>query len=395
MPLTPYQRKVRNKMMKKILLTSLLMGASKYALAIASCSTTVPVNNFTATLSPGDISIGPDASLGHVIYQLNFNDPGIPADTAVCGPPPFSVPQILSYSRNPLPLSNWNANPFAGRVYQTSIPGVGMAVSSDLTNQALPTTAYTTSNNSSGGVVRFGVKINAVLTFIKIGPITPGSINGSQLPTVQLDLGPSPTVSGTTRIYNLSFAGILNITTPTCTTPDVFVPLGSYDVKTFTGFGYTTAWRPVPITLTNCGQFNGVYNANFPVVSTGTGASTITGNGGNGGNAISISFSPTAPLLSAPPLTNVMEVRSNNGSPAATGIGIQMGNGDPSVNGQINPLRFNYSNSSGSSSGAYEFPRKGTGNSFVNVFSARYIQVSENVTPGRADGSVVFTVTYR
>ncbi|MGP2423774.1 fimbrial protein [Yersinia sp. 2538 StPb PI] len=362
--------------LNKLILLSALLSCSQYALAVATC-TVKPARNFVATLAPGNVTVGPDMPNGTVIYRLNFNDPGTATDFAVCNPGPFNVPQVLDFATKPLVLSSWSGSPFPGRVYQTSVPGIGVAIWSDLSNQALPTTAYVTKHTGTGAF-SFNVRINTVLSFIKIGNVSPGTINGSQLPTVKLDFGADPTLTGMPiRIYNLSFNGSLNIVSKTCTTPDVNVAMGSFEVsKYFTGIGSTTPWKDASINLTNCPVFHGYFNDSSYNTSPGSGSTTV---GQPINNTLSVKLTPATAILNSS--NGIFAIDSSNAS-AAKGVGIQLGYGATSSPSLLD-FSKNITVSLTSSQQSVKIP-----------LSARYYQTASTVSPGRADGKVVFLINY-
>lgn len=365
----------------KIMLSGLLLGCSQHALALATCTANIAVRNFVANLAPSNITVGTDVPNGAVIYRLDFRDPGTATNAFLCGPGPFSAPQILEYNSTPMPLANWTGTPFPNRVYQTSVPGIGVAVSSDLTNQALPTTAYTTTYTTAGSMYNFNIRINAVLSLIKTGTVSPGTITGATLPTVRLNLGPDATLSNAAiRVYNLSFTGSLNIVSKTCTTPDVNVAMGSYEIsKYFTGIGSTTPWKDASINLLNCPVFYGYYNNTSYNTSPGSDATTVNQ---AVRNTLMVQLSPATPMLNA----NTFFINSSTSAPAATGVGIQMASGLPQQASSSSLVDFQKITT---------IPLTSDQGSTVQIpLSARYIQIASTATPGRADGKVVFLINY-
>ncbi|WP_337264247.1 MULTISPECIES: fimbrial protein [unclassified Serratia (in: enterobacteria)] len=364
--------------LKKIILGSVLLSCSQYVFSAATCSAnSFTARDFVTTLAPANITVGPDMPNGTVIYRLDFKDPGTSASSFTCGAGAFSVPQNLEYNSTPMPLASWNGTPFPNRVYQTSVPGIGVAISSDLSNQAIPTTAFTTTYSGTG-YYSFSIRINAVLSLIKIGAVSPGTITGGSLPTVRLNLGPDPSVSNSViRIYNLSYAGSLNIVSQTCTTPDVNVPLGSYETSIFNAVGTATPWMDASIVLNNCPRFYGYYNNTSFNTSPGSGATTVNT---AVANVLNVNLTPQNSIWDT--ARGIMNVTSSTGS--ATGVGIQLAWGDKSASPQ--PMNWNQT---------YSYtPGNSTATTFKIPLSARYYQTSNAVTPGRADGKVTFTINY-
>ncbi|WP_143712087.1 fimbrial protein [Yersinia intermedia] len=366
---------------RKFIFGCMVLGCSQHALALATCNLNGPAANFTANLTPASITVGPDIPNGTVIYRLDFKSPGAPPiPQLTCGPAPYTSPETLKYSSNPLPLASWSGSPFPGQVYQTQVPGIGVVLWSDLNNQALPTIPYTTYRT---GTLYWNAypRINVVLSLIKIGPVAPGSINGSMLPTVQSDMGSDPTLTNPPlRMYNLQYIGSLNIVSQTCTTPDVNVMMGQYETsKSFKGIGSVTPWIDASITLTGCPAFYGYYNNSSPNVSSGSsGLSTV---GLSVKNILNVQLNPTYTILDAP--NGIIAISST--ASAATGIGLQLGWGAAGTPPKLVNLSTN----------SYDFSPTNTGGGTMKIpLSARYYQTKAVVTPGRADSKLTFTINY-
>ncbi|MEH3481092.1 MULTISPECIES: fimbrial protein [Enterobacter] len=360
------------------MVTCVSLAGMQNANAITTCTlpASVPVN-YTVPLAPQNITVGPDIPNGTVIYRLNFNQPVI--DGFVCSTPQggsFSLPQRLDYTSLPMPLANWSGTPFPGKVYNTSVPGIGVVAWNDLSNQALPTVAFTTT--STGGDFSFWVRINTVLSFIKIGPVSPGVISGASLPKVHLDFAADPSVAGTSkRIYNLSYTGSINVVSQTCSTPDVNVSLGSYHVSKFTGKGSTTPWVDSSIVIRNCPRFYGYFNNSNFNTSAGAG-STAVGNAET--NILSVSLTPQNAVLDS--TRGIMALATS--TDAAKGVGIQLGWGEATAA----PNLVNFSQTQN-----YAMPNN-TQTDFRFPLVARYYQTDSVVSPGKANGKLTFTINY-
>lgn len=369
---------IREELIKPLKYLITVLGAlitySPHVYALGTCSTLPPglPMNYTVPLAPQNITVGPDMPVGTVVYRVNFNHPTINGFTCGLGTT-FSFPQRLSYTSNPMPLSSWSGNPFPGRVYNTSVPGIGVAAWSDNNNTALPTDAWVVSN-----INNFYVRINVILSFIKIGQVSPGTITAASLPSIQLDFAPDPSMTGfPIRIYNLKYSGTINVVSQTCTTPDVNVSLGSYETSIFNAVGTVTPWIDASIVLNNCPRFYGYYNdASY---NNSTGAGTTTTNTAVA-NTLNVKLTPQNSIWNT--ANGIMNVTSGTGS--ATGIGIQLAWGDKSGSPQPMNWSSNYNYTPGNT----------TATTFKIPLSARYYQTSNTVTPGRANGNVTFTINY-
>lgn len=379
------------------LLSSLVLLFSYSVQAQVTCKAfdaSIPRTD-TIQLAPMNISAGVDMPNGTVLYRGSWYG-AAPGYQTTCSTTTLQATYNFTFNLGimsaPLALSNWNSSPYSGQVYQTGIPGIGVAIT-DGTNAvsigapfanggvrtSQPMTATTGNNNYVNGSTRY-------INLIKIGTISPGSysLTAANLPTVKLfydNAAGSPTVTGFPIVSNiLKFQGTLTISAQTCTTPDVVVPLGSFDInKNFTGIGKTTPWVKTNFALQNCPTFYGYYN-NTNVAALFDygqgGASTIPA---STNNTLHIKVAPNTPMVNASNGTIAIDTSSPT---SASGVGIQLGWGDPS------PTPFNLNNDQ-----IITLPKDGSKNIAIPL-AARYIQTAAKVTPGRADGKVTFTISY-
>ncbi|WP_236849214.1 fimbrial protein [Chania multitudinisentens] len=290
----------------------------------------------------------------------------------------------------PYPLSGLNTGPFAGAVYQTNIPGIGVAISR-YNNRAAATLGamgYRDEDivvGTSGGAVTFGGATRYV-SLIKIGSLTPGSysLSAASLPTASDQAVNSRTgaaVQGLPIVLNrVTFQGNLTISTQTCTTPDVNVSMGSYDIHdSLKGINSTTPWIDASILLNNCPTFHGFYNqTNTSLMmdfSTGSGNTTTSIN-----NSIGVRLTPTGDVIDA--ANGIIAIDS--APDAASGVGIQIGWGENSQT----PVPFNFA-----AEKTVILPKDGSPTIRVPL-AARYIQTAARPTPGKANGKTVFTINY-
>ncbi|MFN3071849.1 fimbrial protein [Serratia sp. J2] len=348
----------------------------------------------TIQLAPMNISAGVDMPNGTMLYRGSWFGGTSAGYHITCTTP--TVPDSYNFTFNlgiataPLPLASWTGSPFGGKTYQSGIPGIGVAINDNgnaVTIDA-PFANGGTRTQAMTGTTNYNRVISSTryINLVKIGPIAPGSytLSAANLPTAKLfyDNAPgSPNVVGFPIISNiLKFQGTLTVSAQTCATPDVVVPLGSFDAnKTFTGVGTTTLWVKTNLALQNCPTFYGYYN-NQNVVKmfdySQGGASTIPASTSNN---VGIRLVPNTSVVNA--ANGIMAIDASSSS-AASGVGIQLGWGD------VNPTPFNLSNEQ-----LMVLPKDGSKNIAIPL-SARYIQTASTVTPGRADGKVTFTINY-
>lgn len=389
--------------MKRIILRTvgllLLMVASNSALAVVACSA---VSGSSRTdivqLTPAAISAGADIPLGTVIYQGRWisGETGISVMDCTSTVDPASIWLNVAWSieQAPLALANWSGSPFGGAVYETGIPGIGIAISrsnnGDAAKVGVPNYQFPGDIEypiTGGHLKPYMANRVIYVSLIKIGAITPGNhvLDSSKLPVAGLAIVNPLSHASTTglpiTVTRVQFHGQLTISAQTCTTPDVNVNLGSYDTRDyFTGQGVTTPWIDASITMTNCPTFYGFYNAANSILmfdyTTGTGLLTNSTN-----NSIGVRLTPATSVIDA---TNGIMAIDSTVSGAASGVGIQLGWGLSSQT----PTLFNFSTEQ-----TMTLPKDGSTTLRVPL-SARYIQTATTVSPGKANGKVTFTINY-
>jgi len=342
----------------------------------------------TYALTPGTLSAGPDMPLGSIIYNMTWNDNNIGnqiiCNTDIATGETATTPGLsLGVDTTPYPLSSWTGSPFPGKVYSTNIPGIGFAVwqnGNAATKQSpLISGPYTITIEKSTTTTNVGSGAPIDVSLIKIGNTPPGqyTINASTFPVVTRFWPASSVLANTVISRRIAFTGTLTVAAQTCTTPDVNVGLGSYDVSSFNNSGSSTPWVDASITLTNCPVFQGYYpNATNSVKITGSTATPPAPKN----NQFGVILSPVNGVIDA--ANGIMNVTPTAHS--AKGIGIQIANGTTSSVGQF----FNMSMES-----KINAPTNGRATISIPLV-ARYIKTDTTVTPGRADGKVTFTINY-
>lgn len=374
------------------LLGGMVFLLSNAAQALIQCSAG-PMPSHTVPVTPGTLSVGPDMPVGSIIYQgkmgsgVNENSgyilckntpgPNVPGES-------FTYTTFYNVSNTPRPLSSWNSSPYAGKVYETGIPGVGVAmvVAGRAITASAPiqftstTTMYADGQNKKIGIIEIDFML------IKIGTIPPGSFNisAAQFPTFSISRSGDATgnvVPFNHPLVNYNFSGTLQFTQPSCVTPDVNVALGSHEVATFSAAGSATPWQNFNIQLTHCPKFSGYYNSSsYPVLFNPSG-STRTPDTVN--NNFGLKLSPTSSIINN--ANGIMAVTP--GTNVASGVGIQIAYGTTS-----SPEPFVFSEEK-------KLALAKDGESTVTVpMLARYIKTDTTVSPGRADGKVTFTINY-
>ncbi|WP_237736902.1 fimbrial protein [Serratia fonticola] len=377
----------------------LLTAASSASWAAVTVTLNTGVQTVVVPLSPPQISAGVDVPVGTVLYQASL----IMKDGSMTIRWPASdVGKYLYYttsafvSNTPKPLANLTTGPYANAVYQTGIPGIGVAILSASGTPLTTTARYVEAQNLlgselSGLLNHSGASNVRNVVLVKTGPLTPGTYtaSGANFPTVTQGMDVSQTshtnaaATSGLPVYDwiFSFQGSITVSAQTCTTPDVAVTLGTYAIaEKFRALNSTTPWIDASVALINCPRFYGFYNStNAPLLmnyNTGTGISTTSLN-----NSIGVRLTPATSVVDA--ANGIMAIDSTVVG-AASGVGIQLGWGDSSQT----PTLFNFA-----AEKTITLPKDGTSTIRVPL-SARYIQTATTPTPGKANGKVTFTISY-
>lgn len=363
--------------MRFITLTIFILLSLLVKTALASCSINTPTKTVPMPLQLSTMTAGAEIPNGTQLYYQTYNlDLTVDGVQSTCtGSGAFNAHYLLTNTG--IGLASWNGI-YAGKVYKTSVPGIGVYIHQGTNgSQALPMrkTLYPGSANALGSCT--GTSCRAFKGFdrwdialIKIGTIYPGIIRGSQLPCVQVyytNESPSPA----SMVENVCFTGNINVLSATCVTPDVNVNLGRHEATVFNKKGSTTSWVDSSIKLTGCPTFRG-YDSKGSWYADGSGTNTA---GTLQNNALELRFTPTTEVIDS--AKGVVAVTKSSSS--ATGVGIQIGD-------KNTPLDLRISKRYVQGLGA-------TGNVTLPLV-ARYIQTGDTVTPGAANGTITFTINY-
>lgn len=350
--------------------------------AMASCTINVPTATNPMPLQLGNITVGADLADGTVLYtqtyNLNFN-PGGGNYIAVTCSTPGQVMANYTLTQNPLPLSSWGSGQYTGKVYETGVPGIGVYIHQGVNGAAIipaskPAASSDASNCATGKCVVTGNFKRWDVFFVKTGPVSSGTIIGANLPCVGVNYT-NDINSSDNQVENICMTGTVNIVASTCKTPDVTVPMGKYDVSTFSGEGSATKWVNASIKLTDCPVYYG-RGSRGSWYADGSG----TDNSGTPvKNSISVKLMPANPVINSS--QGIFDLSKIAGS--ASGVGIQLAYGTES-----SPELVNFG-----AQKTFEMDNGSNGISEIPLI-ARYIQTSANVTPGIANSAVTFMISY-
>lgn len=278
---------------------------------------------------------------------------------------------VYGYKQNPLPETAPGS-----QIYETGIAGLGIRFSTS-DNFRYTYTRIVNGCGAAGGCDAAGIwSMNSYFELVKTGDIAGGSISASDLPTIYHAFGH---YDGMVEMYEVNFSGTLTTTTPTCdvspASTSMTVNLGKYDVSDFSSPGSGTQWKNSSIILQNCGIFSG---------DTSTSIATFDGAGNTAitaltNNSVDVTLTPLDGNVDA--ANGIMAITDNPA--AAVGVGIQL-SASANVSGKIN-LDAPYT---------YPLPKDGSPSITIPLF-ARYIQTGSQVFAGKANGTLIFTLSYR
>lgn len=366
--------------MKKILfnycLTLIsLVGISQEVLAVCTLNPATAAN-YTAPLQAQNITVGRDVPLGGVIYQqfvqVNNAAAGL---TMRC--PTGTVQRHLRIVAKPLPLSKWNTGRYAGKVYETDVPGIGVAIVNQGRIFPFEGDSWVQSGSDFYGTVY--TLSNYEIYLIKISDtVGSGVIRGNRLPS--FDMGYSHGGSNTVYITG-GFSGFMNVVSRTCQTPNVDVPMG--ELKLEQAKNDNAPWINFIITLKNCPAFYGTRGGGWPETpSNDTTKSPANYLGIMQSNTIRVNLKGTIPPINAN--LGILALNPVSSGPVASGIGIQI---TDSYNA---PIRLAPGNSLDSEIST----REEEGRTYTIPLSARYRQTSNVIKPGKANATAEFTIIY-
>ncbi|MBO9537921.1 fimbrial protein [Herbaspirillum sp.] len=317
-----------------------------------------------APLTITALTIGPDVPYGTVLYNQTLHARG--SYVLYCPAAVTSLVNNLTLPVRPRVLSSWNTGRFAGKVYETGVAGIGVAIWRG--GSVFPDSF--TSNNP--GNYTWYIPDAFDISLVKIGPISPGIIVGSNLPTAQFD------INGI-GLARTRFTGNIRIVSQTCTTPDVIVPLGDYKVSDFPTVGNATPWKDFSIRLQNCPAF---YGGSATLHNTDSATGWVESNKTVNPNVLQFSLEATNGTTALFPGT-VRLSPAASGPASATGIGVQI------VDQSLTPVKFLTLMPTNIT------PTDVSGASYTIPLQARYIRIAGALAPGPANTAVTFTINYQ
>lgn len=235
-------------------------------------------------------------------------------------------------------LTQWaTLSGYGNGVYNTNLPGVGLRLSGTSSGKPLPYESSYPYNARGSWASIPGDGIKGEL--IKTGDITSGTLTNGVLARAS--------VVNQFYFANVTLNGTNTVKSEACTvtTPSVDVPMGDHDKSEFSGAGSTTNWVSFDIGLT-CDI----------------------------GARINVRIDATADASAGS--QGVMQLDSGG----ASGVGIQLHYRPDDAAVQYGQERFYWQSVYGDD---------------IVQLKARYYQTAGTITPGAANGTATFTLTYK
>lgn len=320
--------------------------------------------NITMPMSHNSISGGVDVAVGTILFKMTYRSAIDKAKITCNTTGRWYIERGITST--PLALSTYSDSNYP-TVYESGLPGIGIAIGS------FPSTQDTTGVMCITGRTYCDYGLYSGLAFdlliIKTGDITSGTLNATSFPSIYIAVGKNE--ENMVKIAYLNFSGSIELTQPTCVSPDKQVDLGKWTISRFTGKGSTTPWVDSSIKLTNCGNFKGMVTGANTWNEKGTGVPAIAAP-----NNWSVSFSSVYGDIDA--ANGIISVAQDAGS--ATGVGIQLGD---TQTGQPVNLTTSLTGQLAENVTEQEIPLR-----------ARIIQTEDSVTPGAIISKVLFNISY-
>jgi len=304
--------------------------------ARASCSyiNGYAPQNYTLQL-PSTISVPRNAVPGQILANINL--PANPAVTPFASCNGGNATRTLS-----APTVAAGSIPY---VYQTNVPGIGLAFYDYWPSQAATRYwGYTGSQEATGTM---DWTWNSTLLGVQVvvtGPVSGGSVTNVAGVTANF------AIAGL-QIATLQAVGHPSIIVVACTTPNVTVNMGNHRLSEMAAVGSTTSSTSFNILLNSCPS---------------------------GLNGITYELDPTTTIVAG----TGNSVVTLDGSSTASGVGLQVldGNGNPFALGT--PVTFTGYNQS-------------TGGNYAIPLKARYYRTTSAANVGSANTAITFIMTYQ
>ncbi|HEY4145416.1 fimbrial protein [Pinirhizobacter sp.] len=363
-PKYPLIHRHRWKSLVAMSLAGWMLGVAKPALA--ACVYAAPATGGVpiANLISGNIMAGRDLPIGAVLGR-SAGSSTVPSIQILCEAGTYQVRRLELTT--PYPRSTFQPPAYRGNVFDTPIPGVGVAFVS-ASGIGFPGDSGVATYDKTTTIAFSGSWASYNISFIKTASVVgTGVIRAQDLPT--FELVQSEGGRSLLQVFRTTVTGQVAVASRTCRTPDVTRDLGTHNLNELGNVGATTSWVDVPVQLLDCPAFFGSYQMTY---NGDDGSSTLT----QVRNVINYRVDPLTPAVDAP--RGIMSLAPGG----ATGIGVQLSdsNEQPVSLSQVQPSNI--------ASGL------GENATYTLGFKARYIQTAANPTAGTANASATLTFVY-
>lgn len=338
-----------NEMIKKgvmkIKYTLLILSILLPGLALAARDTN-PIcsgSDITANVSFGAIAVQRDAAVGEVLATAQTGALNGGSCLGGCSPSPWSPIYPATFSSDGTIATFTSLSTLGSNIYDTNVAGVGIRV----THQQGPSTSNLLPFNTTYSIASTVPVRNLIVELIKTAPtISTGTLQTGMLAQQVYYTDPAKKVTG----WTLNLTGNNTVQQVACSVTNtvINVPMGEVNNIDFRGSGSSAGEKAFTIPL-NCDAGTKV---------------NVTLEAGSSG-----SFDASQGIVNL----------DSSASVAATGIGLQMlFNSTPVVLGEMLSI------GTATSQGNFSIP-----------LTARYIQIGSEITPGTANATATFTMTYK
>lgn len=340
------------------------------------------IHTYNITLKNATISVPPGTAIGQVIYRLTIDLNEGPDYKITCTTTALFKFEH-KYLSTPLPLSG------VANTYQTNLPGIGMRFTLRTPETPFPLTRDTSTNANAFAPPTATKILMFYLELVKTGDVTAGTIQSSSLPSGRIAVGQTGKMLDAYDVKIIG--GAITVTTPTCNIAPasgaMTIQLGSYKANTFTGINYGTAWKNASIKFDCPNRFYGNSSngtTSTPITSVATYDGKIMQNFvAMNRNMWEMTLTPGNGVASTTNSNNgIMKI--NDSPDMAYGIGIQLSSSASETN------KINLANKI-----TGKFSLTNTSTSVTVPLYARYIQTHSTVIAGKANGSLIYTISYR
>lgn len=274
------------------------------------------------------------------------------------------------------PLGIWagDIGQYSGKIYNSGLQGVGVVITRFDNDSAVPFTVVRPLN-TTGATGQFLPGLQFKL--IKTGPISPGVIDGSLLPSLVYKLIADDL---NIDVFRFKFSGTYTVSQPTCqiNNANKTVVLGPWSKNRFSKVGDASSWVDSSITMTCDGPFYGNNGGTYTEISNKDAYNIIVDTSivGYDNNTWKLNASSSFGYYDAE--NGIMGLDSTKDD-YARGIGIQISSD------KINGINF---------MSGYKGSIDNRANTINIPLYARYIRVGD-VVPGSANGKMIYTVSYK